>query len=147
MYYYYVNSNPNPKRFLTIQREVQEVLANSWIEILHIFVSEKMQKTTRKFYRIMFGLCAIILACILSDSCSTSQKTTATVTPSPEETAWRTACSKCHTLDNANPRGYPASQWPRIVSNMQNKNGGNQFSDKQKDLIIKYLVANAIIKN
>jgi len=106
-----------------------------------------MQKTARKFYRVMLGFCTIILACILSDGCSTSQKVAATVTQSPEETAWRIACSKCHTLDDANPRGYPASQWPRIVNKMQNKNGGNQFSDEQKDLIIKYLVANAIIKN
>ena len=101
----------------------------------------------RTFYQLMPGLCVIILAFILSNSCSTSKKGVAAVVPSAEETAWRTACSKCHTLGDANPRGYPASQWPRIVNRMQNKKGGNQFSDEQKDLIIKYLVANAIIKN
>jgi cytochrome c553 len=106
-----------------------------------------MQKTKHKLYRVMLAVCAIILTCVLSNACSSSKKTTTIVTSSPEETAWRTACSKCHTLDDANPRGYPASQWPRIVNRMQNKNGGNQFSDEQKDLIIKYLIANAIIKN
>ena len=103
-----------------------------------------MQKTKHKFYHIMFGLCAIILICILSDGCNTSKKA---ATSDPGEIAWRKACSKCHPLDDANPRGYPASQWERIVNKMQNKNGGNQFSDKQKDLIIKYLMANATIKN
>lgn|GEM_PF-4737545 len=103
-----------------------------------------MQKTKHKFYRILFGLCVIITVCVLSDGCNTSKKVTTT---DPGEKAWRKACSKCHTLDNANPKGYPASQWPRIVNNMQNKKGGNQFSDEQKDLIIKYLMANAIIKN
>ena len=106
-----------------------------------------MQKTKHKFYHIMFSLSAIIPVLILSDGCSTSKKAAVTVIPSPEETAWRTACSKCHSLDDANPRGYPASQWPRIVNKMQNKKGGNQFSNEQKELIIKYLVANAIIKN
>lgn len=106
-----------------------------------------MQNTRLKFYHIIFGLSAILIVGVLSEGCNTSKNTTATVALSPEETAWRTACSKCHTLDNANPRGYPASQWPRIVNNMQNKKGGNQFSDQQKELIIKYLVANAIIKN
>ena len=104
-----------------------------------------MQKKTQRFYQVIPGLCAIILAWILSDGCSASKK--ATVTANPGEMAWKTACSKCHTLDDANPRGYPASQWPRIVNKMQNKKGGNQFSDEQKALIIKYLMDNAIIKN
>ena len=106
-----------------------------------------MQRTKHKFYLVVCGLSAIILIGILSEGCNTSKKAASLVTQSPGEIAWRTACSKCHSLDDANPKGYPASQWSRIVNRMQNKKGGNQFSDEQKNLIIKYLMDNAIIKN
>jgi len=62
---------------------------------------------------------------------------------SPEERTWRKVCSSCHSIADANPRGYPAAQWPRVVDKMQNKKGGNQFTDKEKALILKYLIAGA----
>jgi hypothetical protein len=62
---------------------------------------------------------------------------------SREEAVWHTVCSKCHSIDDANPCFYPAWDWPRIVDIMQQKKGGNQFTDRQKSLILKYLVARA----
>jgi hypothetical protein len=63
--------------------------------------------------------------------------------PSREEAAWHTVCSKCHSIEDANPSFYPAWDWPRIVDIMQRKKGGNQFTDSQKALVLKYLVARA----
>jgi hypothetical protein len=62
---------------------------------------------------------------------------------SPEEGAWHTNCSKCHSLKRADPVSHTAAEWTSIVNKMQSKRGGNQFSDDQKALIMKYFAAHA----
>ncbi len=62
---------------------------------------------------------------------------------SPEALTWYKVCSRCHTISQAIPKSCRASYWPKVVDKMKNKNGGNQFTDKQKALILKYLIAGA----
>ncbi|HEV7232269.1 MAG TPA: cytochrome c [Bacteroidia bacterium] len=70
--------------------------------------------------------------------------TSTPVASTPEESAWRTNCSKCHGLDGKhNPKAHTAAEWVGVVDRMQKKRGGNQFSDEQKAQILKYLSANA----
>lgn len=76
-------------------------------------------------------------------ACKSSRPVTQLAEPDPGESAWRTVCSRCHGLGDANPRSYPAAEWPRIVQKMQDRKGGHQFTDEQKDIITKYLVAHA----
>jgi hypothetical protein len=61
------------------------------------------------------------------------------VPASPEEGAWHTSCGKCHSLKRATPSGHTTAEWAKIVDKMQKKRGGNQFTDEQKTLILKYL--------
>ncbi len=74
---------------------------------------------------------------------SCSKKTAGTASMSPEESAWHTACSKCHSLRKSDPKKLTAEKWPAMVDKMQNKKGGHQFTDEQKALILVYLKANA----
>jgi|GEM_PF-6768950 hypothetical protein len=62
---------------------------------------------------------------------------------SPEARTWYKVCSRCHTISQAIPKSCRASYWPKVVDKMQNIKGGNQFTDAQKALILKYLVAGA----
>jgi len=74
---------------------------------------------------------------------SCSKKSTPDTAMSPEQSAWHTACSKCHNLRKSDPKKLTAEKWPAMVDKMQNKKGGHQFTDEQKALILVYLKANA----
>jgi mono/diheme cytochrome c family protein len=78
-------------------------------------------------------------------ACAKKGATTSTsVASTPEESAWRTNCSKCHGLSGKHdPKAHTASEWVGVVDRMQKKRGGNQFTDEQKAQILKYLSANA----
>jgi hypothetical protein len=65
------------------------------------------------------------------------------VPASPEEEAWHTNCSKCHSLKRATPAGHTSAEWSKIVDKMQHKRGKEHFTDDQKVLILKYLNAGA----
>jgi len=80
-----------------------------------------------------------IIACGKKGGATDSTYTPAT----PEEGAWHTNCSKCHSLKRATPSGHTATEWTSIVDRMQKKRGGGQFTDEQKVLIMKYLIAGA----
>ncbi len=87
-------------------------------------------------------LCIIsfsIISCGKKGGATESAYTPAT----PEEGAWHTNCSKCHSLKRADPKSHTIAEWTPIVNKMQSKRGGNQFTDDQKAQIMKYFAANA----
>jgi cytochrome c5 len=96
----------------------------------------------KKFILLSISLAAI--ACGKKAVSGDSSTPTPAVASTPEESVWRTQCSKCHGITGRKgPKSHTAVEWVDIVNRMQAKKGGNQFSDEQKAQIMKYLSANA----
>ena len=56
------------------------------------------------------------------------------------ENLFKETCSSCHKLPKTTK--HTAEDWPKTVNRMQGKRKA-KFDDKQKDMILAYLVANA----
>jgi cytochrome c5 len=94
---------------------------------------------------ILFSIvCLAAVACGKKAVSNGATAPTPAVAATPEESVWRTQCSKCHGITGKKgPKSHTAAEWVDIVNRMQAKKGGNQFSDEQKAQIMKYLSANA----
>jgi hypothetical protein len=97
---------------------------------------------------LLLPIALIIFSCGKHTTSSSSTATTPATTPvvatmSPEESVFRTVCSKCHGLGKADPSRHTVDEWVKIVDDMQRKKGGNQFTDDEKTQILIYINARA----
>jgi hypothetical protein len=95
----------------------------------------------KKTGMILKKILPLILFAFIIYSCG--KHATATAPSSPEESLFRTTCSKCHGLGKADPAKHTQTEWVKIVEKMQHIKGKMQFTDDQKAQILVYINARA----